>query len=370
MGDTSGRERKKTKAAIILVFITLVVMVIAGIFIHRGYRDYQIKNETLQLQLQDIKSDIADRKVELASYITDVSKLLEGATEESVDDVSVLDTARDALEKAQEVVDANIGDVESGVLLGVMSEHEDLEKAITDGENLLKSVELSIDSLSYSYNELSDSIVSRKVADARDELSNLMLDATEKYAKSKGKVADEGVRSELEEYISLAKELLKSEDISESVVQSINNCISGIESSMESVDDSILKQEEIEKRQKELEEQNNREVSVSEAASSLESDTWFVEYTVGYHTYQLGEGVVKWEEGYYVAHNTNVNGQRIASCVPYVVVDGVKYKYVSKMTVPETSTWDEIQDFVLANGGIGFQTCVDDGYLVTHYEPV
>ena len=39
------------------------------------------------------------------------------------------------------------------------------------------------------------------------------------------------------------------------------------------------------------------------------------------------------------------------------------------MTVSYDTYWEEIEGYVHANGGIGFQTCVSGGYLVTHYEP-
>lgn len=46
------------------------------------------------------------------------------------------------------------------------------------------------------------------------------------------------------------------------------------------------------------------------------------------------------------------------------------YRYVSSINVARDTTWGEVSGFALANGGIAFQTCSGDTYLITHYEPV
>lgn len=59
----------------------------------------------------------------------------------------------------------------------------------------------------------------------------------------------------------------------------------------------------------------------------------------------------------------------IASKPSTVVVNGKTYHYVSSKVVSRDTTWDQVEGYVHANGGIGFQTCYGDGYLITHYEP-
>ena len=80
--------------------------------------------------------------------------------------------------------------------------------------------------------------------------------------------------------------------------------------------------------------------------------------------------VVQWKSGYFCAHNWSSGGVMIASKPSYVVVDGVTYRYVSSINVARDTTWGEVSGFALANGGIAFQTCSGDTYLITHYEPV
>lgn len=79
--------------------------------------------------------------------------------------------------------------------------------------------------------------------------------------------------------------------------------------------------------------------------------------------------VGEWQSGYYIAHDWSSAGQQIASKPAHVTVNGQIYHYVSSMVVPADTTWDSVAGFVYANGGIGFQTCVGDQRLITHYEP-
>ena len=106
----------------------------------------------------------------------------------------------------------------------------------------------------------------------------------------------------------------------------------------------------------------------SSGASS--SDTWYVSYIWGGQAEIDTGAVVQWKSGYFCAHNWSSGGVMIASKPSYVVVDGVTYRYVSSINVARDTTWGEVSGFALANGGIAFQTCSGDTYLITHYEPV
>ena len=99
--------------------------------------------------------------------------------------------------------------------------------------------------------------------------------------------------------------------------------------------------------------------------------TWYVSYATGQYVDSSG-GVTEYFDNYYVAHrSTGTNGKTIASRPPYVVVDGVKYQYVSERHAAVGSDYNLIKDWATANSGIAFQTCEPDGsVLVTHYEPV
>lgn len=102
-------------------------------------------------------------------------------------------------------------------------------------------------------------------------------------------------------------------------------------------------------------------------------DAWNVSYR---DEYGAAEGAsdgacTQWADGYYVAHDWSESGGQIASRPDTVVVDGQRYAYAGSMVVPEGSDYyaSGVYDFTHADGGIGFQTCCDGGYLVTHYVP-
>lgn len=98
-------------------------------------------------------------------------------------------------------------------------------------------------------------------------------------------------------------------------------------------------------------------------------DIWVIRYQTRYHADALGFGLTEWEDGYFVAHDYTCSGRRIKERPEYVQVDGVWYQYVSERIVSRDTTWDEVESFVHQKGGIGFQTCYKERYLVTHYEP-
>lgn len=101
-------------------------------------------------------------------------------------------------------------------------------------------------------------------------------------------------------------------------------------------------------------------------------DIWYVTYYNNYGSAEAdASAVTQWADGYFIAHSTNANGKRILSKPAYVVVDGQKYRYVSCKYVSRDTTYDEsLQAWVHANGGIAFQTCAGEPYLILHYEPV
>lgn len=118
-----------------------------------------------------------------------------------------------------------------------------------------------------------------------------------------------------------------------------------------------------------------RAASTGGGTVSQRSDgTWYVSYrgTDNRGTANADGSVSEWQDGYYIAHNWSNGGSKIASKPGTVSINGRTYRYVSSINVPRSTTWQEVEGFVHANGGIGFQTCDDStgGYLVTHYEPV
>lgn len=119
--------------------------------------------------------------------------------------------------------------------------------------------------------------------------------------------------------------------------------------------------------------------AATEAETALHVAMDAVVWNVDYHDDFLGQAaddgsVTQWEDGFFLAHRWSANGKRIASMPTYVRVNGQLYRYVSAITVPQGTMWKDIEGFVHANGGIGFETCVDgtdeSAYLITHYEPI
>lgn len=109
------------------------------------------------------------------------------------------------------------------------------------------------------------------------------------------------------------------------------------------------------------------------AGTSGGDGAWNVSYR---NEYGAAEGAAdgactQWADGYYVAHDWSESGAQIASKPGMVVVDGQRYAYAGSMVVPEGSDYygSGAYDFTHADGGIGFQTCCDGGYLITHYVP-
>lgn len=111
--------------------------------------------------------------------------------------------------------------------------------------------------------------------------------------------------------------------------------------------------------------------TAASSSSSGSSDNWNVSAVPSYGTAAApADGSVgEWQSGYYIAHDWSAAGQQIASKPAHVTVNGQVYHYVSSMVVPADTTWDSVAGFVYANGGIGFQTCVGNQRLITHYEP-
>lgn len=98
---------------------------------------------------------------------------------------------------------------------------------------------------------------------------------------------------------------------------------------------------------------------------------WYVDYETDFSAKEADPdgGVIQWKPGYFIAHDWSENGRRIRDKILYVVVDRILYHYVSSKVCPKTTEWEDLESFVAAKEGIGFQTCYGDQLLVTHYEP-
>lgn len=79
--------------------------------------------------------------------------------------------------------------------------------------------------------------------------------------------------------------------------------------------------------------------------------------------------LTQWADGYYIAHDWSESGKAIASG-QNVVIDGKEYAPAGSKTVSTDTSYEEVDGWVHADGGIGMQTCTDGGYIVNRYVPV
>ncbi len=76
-----------------------------------------------------------------------------------------------------------------------------------------------------------------------------------------------------------------------------------------------------------------------------------------------------WADGWFIVHRTTPNGQKIASFVSQIEVDGQLYVLDDTWVTSDEITLDEIKR-IRANQGITFQTCIDETTnQMVHYRP-
>lgn len=339
---------------------------------------YSKDNSSLYQQEESLISEISYQNKDLKAKLFKASELLNDTSEEDVLEISAIEDLKNAIEVSTNVCNSNSTEVIAikgyQSLNSLIESNASLISSIENNNSLLKNIESSIIELNKATSEVNKSIEAKKLQVAKDNLSSLLAELQELYESSEGKVADDSVRSNL-------KELLDSQDtvLNSSSIKEVEEYTTSLVNSQGEVEASIKKQQEIlaaeQKRKSEAYYSSREEAeSASQSGGSVKQNsdgTWYVDYSSGYHSYSFGSGVYEWEDGYYVAHSNNSNGSQIASRPNTVVVNGITYQYVSSITVPPGTMWQDVKDFVHANGGIGFQTCQSDGnYLITHYEPI
>lgn len=225
------------------------------------------------------------------------------------------------------------------------------------------------------------SIALEQSIEAQDALSAQLDDARSVRDQNDGKVSDVSTMTTLEDAIASAEQTV-SLDVNVTDANVYREATDALSSASDSVKTS---HDEWQKAQEAAAAAARRAsaaryASRSEAQAAAQSGgtvaqasdgTWYVSYATGQYVDSSG-GVTEYFDNYYVAHrSTGTNGQTIASRPTYVVVDGVRYQYVSERHAAVGSDYNLIKDWATANGGIAFQTCEPDGsVLVTHYEPV
>lgn len=355
--------------------ISFICAVICTVFIgFSAFTVEEVKAENLNLHSSEseVLSQISTLKSDSEKLIKEGNNLIDEVKPENVSDPETLKVLSSSLNTIEDGLEFKLSKIPDGKGYDCFSENLSLKSSLKKYDEKKSLLQKNKDNLSNAISKVEEFKLQKDTENAKSALKEMLESAKKKLNDSEGKVADNNTRQKLEEYITSAEGSISSGKISE-----LNSLSTSLRSSVESVDKSIQKQQEIEaERERRASEaryasQQAAQQAAQNGGEAVQADdgTWYVDYSVDYHSYSFGDGVTEWEDGYYVAHNNTSSGQNIASQPGTVVVDGVSYRYVSSMVVPEGTNWQDVEGFVHANGGIGFQTCTDGGYLITHYEP-
>lgn len=362
------------KKSVICTFLILLIGAIASF----TYYLYSVNKDNLNQQVSEgeLISSIIDYKCDLFKVVDEAESL--DINESQVSDKSSVSDLNNQISSSKKLLNKGIVDTPRETGIALLKEKNSLVKNIKQNNELLSSLKSEIVDLNEAIDSIKTSKLSKDISNNKTVLIDLLSKANKKLSSSEGNVADESTRGSLSDEISVVDELVKSNDISYEYLSNITEHIQTLQAKIDDVDKSIQRQQEIiaEKEQRASEARYESQQAAQEAAQSggtavqADDGTWYVDYSVNHRTYDLGAGLTEWEDGYYVAHSNTNSGQNISGKPGSVVVDGISYHYVSSIIVSPGTTWQEVEDYVHANNGIGFQTCNSDGtYLITHYEP-
>lgn len=345
--EPTGKTRfsKVQITIVVAVVAAMVVIASATAAFAYGKMAYERYQESYTAYLKIADDDRANRET-FAQNIEKAREFLSAVTEDSVDDPSLINKMSDDLKRADEL----IGDrpeelnVDPNDVKTWLTGFNALSTSASDMKNDIDDVQEIDADLKKDMEDIKASQARKEIAIARKELKTSIDAGDAKHAQSAGKVADDATRSALASALETGRTAFDNADAD---VQSLRDAKATIDAAIASVDKSI------------------------EVETALNTP-WYVVYHNDYGTAEAAAdgSCTQWADHYFIAHSWSANGKRIASKPRYVVVDGVKYKYVSSMVVSRDSYFSEIEGFARANGGIAFQTCVPNGYLVVHYEPV
>ena len=352
----------------LLGIASAVIITISGVSIY-NLNIVINKNSQSQIKEENLLSSIKDTKKDLQDSIDSAKSL--NIDKSQVSDEKVISNLNDIVSSSINCLDTEPIDTPPSKWYNAFSEKEELVKNQEFNEELLSALNEKIKSLNSSVSSVEQSKLTKNISDTKTSLSNLLSKAKEELASSDGNVSDEGTRECLSREISGVEDSLNSDEISEGFLSSLSKYQETLQAKIDDVNDSVKEQQEIVEQEQLLEAgYGSYQTNQSSEKTVQSDDTWYIDYTDGWHTYDLGTGVTQWDTGYYVAHSNTESGRIIASIPDSVVVDGISYYYVSSTSVYPGTCWEDVEGFVHENGGIGFQTCQSDGtYLITHYEP-
>lgn len=271
---------------------------------------------------------------------------------------SELSAAKEANERVVEVLAKQRGDIDAAIESVRQSNHDKrksdakaaLEASIASGRGVLESSSGAVDDAKY-----------RDDLSAKEDAAQRVLDANgddvDAYGSAKADLdtAVKACSDSHDRYVQAARQAAAAKAAASATAAASSKAASS---------DAYASKQEAQKAAG----------SSGGTVSQRGDGTWYVSYrgTDSRGAANADGSVSEWEDGYYISHNWSNGGAKIASKPGTVSVNGRTYRYVSSINVPRNTTWQEIESFVHANGGIGFQTCDDrtGGYLITHYEPV
>lgn len=375
-GDVKAKRRLR-----VVKIISIAVVLAAAV----GYNVRFVRAEELASGLDESGQRLVAVTQSLSPLIEEGRTLLDSTEADDVADEAVLTALSEAVDRAvqaSEAVGLTYEDIDASAF-----DTTAIEAGIESNKAGQSEAAESFAALDAAISAVEDSVSLKDAQDAFASLQSARDDAADLYDETKGKVSDDGTRESLADAIDAADEALATEPAvgGADAYQEAEAALSG---ASDAVEESHEKWDAAQKAAAEAARANSSSSSSggssssssssssgssssgSSGSSSAYSSAWHVSY-VAYSQGNLDAGYVcEWRSGYYVAHNWSSGGGMIASRPSYVVVNGVTYRYVSEQLVGRSTTWGQIEGFVHANGGIGFQTCSGSYYLVTHYEPV
>lgn len=318
--------------------------------------------------------ELEDKEDEVQALNATMSSYLKGVVLSNLDTEEILTQSQDIITKVEQFLHAPKTGPETSPFL-------------TEQTRLLQTATETIHQRTQKLNELYQELQNipntiresqkrKQIQDAVTALHNKCDDASKLLQVSKDKVANESTRENLTAVIETAQEFLKNPSENLQTYQShqkyIQDAMNAVNDSMEE-QKRILEQQRLEEEKRRQEEARKQREAIQRPGSYVDG-VWYIDYYNDYYQPAADPNgrLTQWYDNYFIAHDWSLNGQRILSTPPFVVVNGVKYKYVDcKAFSRQCSFPDDIKPFAFRNGGIAFQTCYGPTQiLVTHYEPV
>ena len=358
-------EHHGRKVALTIAVVFAFVLALTAIESAYAFQEMHDVHANLTSELSTSETDLEEARQELQASVDEMEALLDATTEDQVDDPAILSDTAEHLASARTHLSMKPTDVEEQPHW--LMEIPGLRNAVNENAATAETMRTDTETLVADRDAIDQAMHRKQVADARATLTTLTKTMRTSLADSEGQVQDESTREALSTAIQNAESLLA--DKSADDLTAYQSATDELNAAKASMDESVAAKKAAEEAARKAEEERKARGSAAQDANA--TDTWHVTYYNAYGTEEADANgaVTQWADRYFIAHDWSSNGQRILSKPAHVVVDGQTYHYVSSCVVTRDTTWPQIQDFAQANGGIAFQTCYGENYLITHYKP-